>query len=275
MNKKIKKHNNKVKIILILILSIILVFILYSKFHIKEYILEIIQLNNEMKEISDNNGDIIYSINIKENDIYYNNIVDMKLNINNFNENNKYKLSINIDDKNIINQELLSNENNIELDLEKEGKKNINIILSKNDIELSNTQFFIYYVEPYSEQYLDELSNKGIQVHYRSSGNWEDYETSLNSLEKLGVKNIRADIFYSSIIKKDNTYDFDYYDKWIKMASDKGINILLEFNGLLSKINTESKKKEFTIFVNEVFKRYPQVKKYEVLNEPNFYYLTK
>ena len=165
MNKKIKKHNNKVKIILILILSIILVFILYSKFHIKEYILEIIQLNNEMKEISDNNGDIIYSINIKENDIYYNNIVDMKLNINNFNENNKYKLSINIDDKNIINQELLSNENNIELDLEKEGKKNINIILSKNDIELSNTQFFIYYVEPYSEQYLDELSNKGIQVH--------------------------------------------------------------------------------------------------------------
>ncbi len=274
MNKKVeeyvKKYNRIIKTLITLAIAIFLLGVLIS---IVQYLINKSQSNEEPQNIA--NGDGIYTTDIKENSIFYTDSFDMNLKINDFDTTSNYNILININNENIINENIVNSENKFNITLKEEGKKELNIILTKNEKEMANDKFYIYYIKPYSEQYLDELTNKGTQVHYRSSGKWEKYDISLRSLKNLGVQYIRADLYYSSVVRNDGTYNFYYYDEWIKMATDNDIKILLEFNGFPSKITTDDMTEKFTTFVNETISRYPQIKNYEVLNEPNFSYKTE
>ena len=208
-----------------------------------------------------------YNINIEQNVIYDSNL-NISVNIENGDINSIYSIKINYENDKLIEKEIVTGEK-ISINFEKEGIKNINIILYKNNEEKLNENRIIYYIEPYKSQFLEELTNKGVQVHFRSRGNYEDYSTSLNMLKKLGVSNIRADIIYTSISKSDGTYDFTYYDNWIQEAVQNKINVLLTLNQFNTVINDNDKLNMFNNFTSKVINRYPQVKLYEVLNEPN------
>ena len=209
-----------------------------------------------------------YSIEI-ENAVIYENNIDIKINIAEFQEQNNYKIKINYENNKVIEKDLNDSETKVNIQFDDEGIKNINIILYQDNIEKLNESKTIYYIEPYQNQFLEELSNKGVQVHFRKRGNYEDYTTSLNMLKKLGVSNIRAEIIYTSVIQLDGTYDFEYYDKWITEAKEKNINLILTLNQFNTVINDDEKLNMFNDFTKAVASRYPHIKYYEILNEPN------
>ena len=208
-----------------------------------------------------------YIINIEQNVIYDNNL-NIIINIENADDNAIYSVKIKYENDKLLEKKIETGEF-INIKFENEGIKNINITLYKDNEEKVNENKTIYYIRPYKTQFLEELTNKGVQVHFRSRGNYEDYATSLNMLKKLGVNNIRADIIYTSIAKNDGTYDFTYYDNWIQEAKQKNINVLLTLNQFNTVINDNDKLKMFNNFVTEVINKYTHVKSYEVLNEPN------
>ena len=189
--------------------------------------------------------------------------------IENFDMESNYSIKIAVDEVIKYDESIVNRENTIQLEFDKEGEKNINIIIYIDTQEKVNINKTVYYIEPYNEQFLDELSNKGISVHFNGSSYQEDYEQSLNLIQKLGNKNIRGDIFYWDIVKSDGKYDFSYYDKWINSVKDKNINLILILNGFPYTINTDDKLQKFSDFSQKVMERYPFIKYYEVLNEPN------
>ncbi len=163
-------------------------------------------------------------------------------------------------------------EKNIELTL-KEGKNELDIKIKNGDTIKKHEQRIIYYVEPYQKQFLDEFSNKGTVVHYRD-GRWEKYENTIDLLLNSGVKNVRSSFLYKTAVSGDG-FKFDYYDKWIPILTDNNINIIACITGMESyagsdyKISSEEEVELVNNFTKAIFERYPQIKNYEIFNEPN------
>ena len=165
----------------------------------------------------------IFSVEYPEEVVISNNI-NIKYIIENYNENDKYYIQIKCNDNLCINEEITKNENNFNIQFENEGKKVINIVLYKNDIKQCDLEKDIYYITPYEKQFLDELSNKSVQVHY-IDGTWEKYDKSLNMINYIGFKNIKSSFLWTGIEKEEGVYDFSYYDEWVKRANELGINV--------------------------------------------------
>ena len=267
MNKKLEKYEKKFnKIIRTFKLLGITIFLLGIVISIVQYTMNKSKSREENQQTENENPN--YSINVSDNKIIYESNFNINLTINNFEEDSNYNIIINLNDVVVIEQGITNNQNTFTINLSDEGMQNVNIVIYKNEEEDYNKSIIIYYIIPYKSQFLDELINKGINVHYRESNAQEDYSKSLELLEKLGIKNIRATILYSNIFKS-NDYNFSYYDNWITEASDKNINILLVLGGFNDVLNNDEKVNKFIDFTRKVMDRYPQVKKYEILNEPN------
>ena len=161
---------------------------------------------------------------------------------------------------------------NIQLTL-KEGKNELDVKIKNGDNIKKHEQRSIYYVEPYQKQFLDEFSNKGTVVHYRD-GRWEKYENTIDLLLKSGVKNVRSSFIYKTAVN-GNGFKFDYYDKWVPILTQNNINIIACVTGMESyagsdnKINSEEEVELVNNFAKSIFERYPQIKDYEIFNEPN------
>ena len=166
---------------------------------------------------------VVYSVEYPEEIVTSNNI-NIKYTIENYNESDKYIIQIQNNDKLCVNEEITKKENNFNIQFENEGKKLIKIILYKNEIKQCDLERNIYYVIPYEKQFLDELSNKSVQVHY-IDGTWEKYEKSLEMVEYSGFKNIKSSFLWTGIEKEEGKYDFSYYDKWVSKANELGINV--------------------------------------------------
>lgn len=163
-------------------------------------------------------------------------------------------------------------EKNIDVIL-KEGKNEIDVKVKNDDIIKKRRKKVIFYVEPYKKQFLDELSNKGTVVHYRD-GKWEKYENTIDLLLNSGVKNVRSSFIYKTAINGNN-FKFDYYDKWVPILTNNNINIIACITGMENyagsdyKINSEEELEAVNSFTKAIFERYPQIKNYEIFNEPN------
>lgn len=217
-------------------------------------------------------------LNIIDDETYNVNIL-----LNEVDAGSEYKVIYGIGENNIIEENIENGEKNIQFSFELEGENNCHIQIKKDDkiIEDSSWNKTLYYIRSYESQFLDGLSKRGVQVHYRANGSWEQYAKSLPLIKSLGAKNIRSDIFYTSVRKKDGDYRFDYYDEWIKEIEEKyDFNILLEFNGVgeyfgsEKHVDTEEELKEFVNFAKEIAIRYPKIINFEVLNEPNIRRIT-
>lgn len=213
---------------------------------------------------------------IINNTVIYTNECEIEILVTSLTNSEDYHVDYYIDDQKIDKSLLNQNGNKQLIKINKEGQHRIKVSLSDGNQIISEDSELIYYIEPYQRQFLDEFSNKGSIVHYLN-GSWEKYEKTSDLLINCGVKTIRTTFSWQDI-EKDNEKDifnFDYYDKWINKLTDNDVNIIACFNRISKYsgedgiINTEEEKNEFLKFAKEVINRYPQIKNYEFINEPN------
>ncbi len=200
--------------------------------------------------------------------------VQVNVTLTNKQENCNYIIKYGINN-NLI-EESMGENKTIEFSLENEGKNNCYIAIQKdnNIIDEGEWNEDFYYIDSYKEQFADELSNKGIAVHYQN-GNWERYDRTGEPLKALGVKYIRTDFSQSAIQKNDNIYDFSKYDEWLNdLTSTSEIQPIILLNGVNAGddklINNDEEVQKFVNFVDAVQEHYPEYKNIEVLNEVNY-----
>lgn len=226
------------------------------------------------KEIKEENN---IEINNLQKEVLYTNEYSFDIKIEEFEEIKEYRIEVLINDDEVLNCTLEKDEEEFLIDLGKEGIKNLRFIVYVDNEICREEELTVAYVKPYQKQFLDELSRRGVIVHY-TDGSWEKFDKSVDLLQQLGVKNVRATLSWEKIEKddKNDIFDFSGYDEWIKGLTERGINIIACFNGfqghcgLDGKINTEEEEKEFLKFASKVIERYPQIKNYEFINEPNY-----
>lgn len=132
---------------------------------------DVINLSRDIAE--ENKYQIIVA---KDENIVYSDIIPIQINIDS-----------SIDWKNItivINDceyKIDSSSSEIEYNIDGEGKKELNISIYNDKIEVNRIEKIIYYVRPYRKQFLDEKSGNGTVVHYLN-GTWEKYEKTADLL---------------------------------------------------------------------------------------------
>lgn len=271
MRFKYKKRMRKNKIffiILIFIFIILAIFLTRKSTMINNLSLD----NNFFKNYSTVVDNVKYSLTIDTN-VVYEDSFELQVEINEKDETVKYKIVVLDEGTSNIFESECKNEDNIKVPLNFEGAHNLIISILRNDEEKVKIDRKIYYIKPYKRQFLDELSNKGIQVHY-IDGTWEKYDTSIEMINYSGFRNIKSSFLWNSIENHDK-YNFNYYDKWINRANELGLNIYgcINRTGTLvgdnKKIDTKEEIEHFNNFIKILLERYPNIKCYDFLNEPN------
>lgn len=215
-----------------------------------------------------------------ENNITYSDKFLFNTKIENYDENSNYKVDIWLNEDLIMQENISSAQQKIELNLEKECKYRLQVDFYKDKEKVNSEITDIYYIMPYKKQFLDELSNNSITVHYRA-GNYENFNKSIPSLIKLGVQKIRMD-FYTGYIYKNGIYNFSNYDKWINILREQNPDLELvaiiqpssRSYGNDQKINTDEEISYYIESCKAIAEHYPEIEYFEILNEPNFKYLT-
>ena len=161
-----------------------------------------------------------------------------------------------------------------------EGKNNVKIVVTKEEKQIYSEEKSIYYIKPYVEQFNDKSEKNGVVVHYRDSNpNYEDVDQSINQLDSLGIQYIRTDFLQSSILNQTTgEYNFDKYDNWINkiISKNSNIKIVAIIDGIFKHggnriIDSDEEVDEYVEFLEAIYKKYPQIKYFQVLNEPNSY----
>lgn len=264
MNKELEKYKKKankiVKTIKLIGISVFLLGILLS---IVRYAIDRSKSLKENQNLA--NGDIEYAINLEDNTIIYENNFDINISINNFDEYIIYKVNIIIDNNIVVEQKMDKKDNVFHIELENEGSKYINILVYENDNEKLNKLLTIYYIKPYQNQFIEEMSKKGICAHYST---FEDYTRSNQQLKSLGINYVRTDFAKNRITSDDKNYNFEKYDYWVDDLNKSGIKIIaiLDDNYF---VDTEGEVNDFLKFYLEIKRRYPHINFYEIMNEVN------
>lgn len=275
MNKKLKEYIKKSnRIIRTFIMLGITIFILGVVISIMYFNVKKKRSNENMQLISSGDGSVVSFINIADGDIFYEESIDIILNIQNFIQDNLYRVEINMNGDNIIKEDISISNNSYSINFYNEGEKDLNIIIYINNEQKIVKNLKVYYVKPYQKQFLDEISKKGVVAHYRD-GKWEDYTKDIELVKNCGIKYLRTDFIWRAIDKQNGTYDFSAYDKWINRANELDLKIvaILVPNGTISgedmKINNDDELTRFLKFTEKLAHRYPEILEYEVYNEPN------
>ena len=222
-----------------------------------------------------------YILNI-DNNIVYSNILPINIKIENYSADANYKVDILLNENLVMQKNISSAEEKIELQLEREGRQTLQVDFYRNDEKTNSETVDIYYIEPYKEQFLDELSNNSVTAHYRAL-NYEDYDKSSPLLTKLGVNAIRMEFFCSWMYSDvNNTYNFSSYDKWIKDLKEKDpeIKIIAIIQPVYRNLGSDDKfssEEEVDFYVETckaIANHYPEIEYFEILNEPNHIYIT-
>ena len=168
----------------------------------------------------------------------------------------------------------IENEKKIEFVLENEGKNACEIEIEKDGEILQGSKWSkeIYYIKSYQRQFLDELSNKGIQVTLNGTKSLEDDKKSINLAKILGSKNIKYAIRCNTVaatMGKNN----DYYRELIDFTKQNNMKIygfLEDFkNWFGERIDSDSELLDFTNLVSSILVYYDGILECEVINEPN------
>lgn len=272
-----KNYRNKrikliVLIILISIISIILFLVLTMSNKNRMSSKSAIVNNKGIVEIYTADAE---NIEIVEDNLGYTTNQNYTININNKNNEN-YQLAYCVDDlktEGIIEK----GKNQIVFSLEKEGKATIKLMILKDSEIILEWKKNIYYVEPYQKQFLDKYDNNAVSTHFDYG---MDDERTIKLLKYMGIKTIRDDISWKNIENKKGEYDFSKYDDWILKLNENDIEVIAIINNpgdLLGDdkiISNENEINKMVKFITTFAKRYPMIKKYEILNEANLLYTT-
>ena len=275
MNKKLeeykKKSNRIINTFKLLGISIFLLGVLIS---IVQYVMNKAKSEEMNQQIDSESAE--YKIDLLDNTVIYENEFDINIEIEKFNEDNNYKICINSNGVQVINQELINEKNKVTVQLEDEGEKNIDIIIYKNDEENYENNLDIYYVEPYRKQFLDEFSNCSVSTHFGLVYNADSIEQSIQLLEGLGIKNVRDSIRWEKVINEEGKFDFSSIDTWYNRLKEKNINLFAILFGSAKEqlgddniVSNDSELVEYGDYVEKVISQYPDISMVEVWNEPN------
>ena len=161
----------------------------------------------------------------------------------------------------------------------KEGANNIDVAIFENNSKLYNCSKIIYYIKPYKKQFLDELTYQSVCIKPKYMS---DLTPEILLLKSLGVNQVRTDILLTSVYK-DGQKNFKNVDNWVSKFLQNDIDIELVVNtdknstlfGNDGKISSEEELNNFLSMINEISNKYSSINKFEILNEPNFYYTSQ
>lgn len=210
MSKKIDEYKKKAnRILKTLIVIPILIFVLGILISIINFTMRIQKSEQDNLE---NFEEIGFTTNIEKDSVYYENNININLNINNYKTESTYSIIVLVNEEKNLEERDCKEQNILTITTNDEGEKDIKIILYENDVEKYQETTKIYFVRPYKKQFLDELSNNGISAHF--SKNMDNIKT-LELLKKLGIRYIRDDIAWKDIEEQNGNMNFSKCDDWI------------------------------------------------------------
>ncbi len=156
-----------------------------------------------------------------------------------------------------------------------DGRYDINVFVSIDGIKYTKYSYDINYIVPNNAR----STSKGYNVSYLSG---EAGKERLDLLKASGVYQVRASGFWNEIETSKGVYKWATLDSHMKNAAENEIDDLyvlglyntglyktLDENGKLVMMGSEEERQAFVNYAVEVAKRYPQIKRYEIWNEPN------
>ena len=230
--------------------------------------------NSLSNQIQDENEKIEISLN---DNIIYNNVLKFKAKIENFNDKNVYNIccelnGISLEKINVKseNAEISCNLTDVE-----EGKNIIKTSYYVNEKKIGDLSFEIFYIKPYTKQFLDELSNIGFSTHFGYMYS-QDNQKDINLLNKMGCFNVRDDIRFN-LLNRTNALE------WVNMLNENNMKLYAIIMPQLENefgedkiVNSDMELDVYKDILKKVIEKIDaKVYKYEMYNEPNWTIYTK
>lgn len=220
-------------------------------------------------------SECIIDIN-SEDSCIYGNYLETSVKITDIKKDAVYKLECVLNSEKVGEYTIFNTNEVKNIEIKKEGENLVDIKLFKDDECIASISREVYVIFPYQRQFLDELNSNGISTHFNYK--LDDFRT-IKFLKNLGIHIVRDDISWKYIEGNKGEYDFSHDDEWIKELYENDMELIAIINNpgeLLGDDYKISNDEEVTSLVNFVVafaKRYPQIKYYEILNEPNLKYI--
>lgn len=233
--------------------------------------------NYGISDLNEDSGENSYSFEIDDEDGFvYSDTLKIKINILKYSNDNNYNIVCLDNDIEQKNMTISSDYVETELELN-EGKNDILVKIYNNDSLENEYSKCVYYIKPYTHQFLDELTLKGVGCQFRPTIYETNYKKSINLITKIGAQVVRCDLKWHTLQAPSGKYIYlDYYDGWINSLKEKNIKIIAPISGMGNflgsdqQISSEEESKKFINFYNFVSDRYNGKLDYvELFNEPN------
>lgn len=161
------------------------------------------------------------------------------------------------------------------LPIKNDGEYLITIYISSDGINFDAYSYDICYINP--------ISTKSINKGYAGIGLKEGVavDERLELLESAGVWTMRQSVYWNEIEQSKGKYNWSNMDNYIKKAIDKGVEVIMPLglinslyrttddNGNTVTMGSDEEISAFVKYALALAKRYPQITKYEIWNEPN------
>lgn len=233
--------------------------------------------NYGISDLNEDSGENSYSFEIDDEDGFvYSDTLKIKINILKYSNDNNYNIVC--WDNGIEQKNMAISSDYVETELElNEGKNDILVKIYNNGSLENEYSKCVYYIKPYTHQFLDELTLKGVGCQFRPTIYETNYKKSINLITKIGAQIVRCDLKWHTLQAPSGKYIYlDYYDGWINSLKEKNIKIIAPISGMGNflgsdqQISSEEESKKFINFYNFVSDRYNGKLDYvELFNEPN------
>lgn len=164
----------------------------------------------------------------------------------------------------------------LEFAVQDEGYHNLCAQLLHNGVLYYEYEFEQYYISSVSNT---AYSQRGFNIHYDADKDFSDDGTMLKA---SGTPVVRVGLSWNGVEKEKGVYDFSNADEMFASLGEYDLDCVCiidsyHFGNELypdengdPMMRTEEQINAFADFAIATVKRYPQVKKWEIFNEPNF-----
>ena len=256
----------------LLVLFLISIFLIVHKF---------VKQEENSYSATDNRSDISQRIEtdtinmsmIYEQNVIYEKKFEFTAYVQNIDPEKTYKMVFIINGENFTEKFITSNGENIIIDnIENinEGENSFEMQFFVDEVQIGTINFSLYYVDPYTKQFLDEMSTVGFSTHFGYMYN-QDGDMDIQLMKNMGCFNVRDDIRFN-LLHRENGLD------WVDDLNDNDINLYAiimpppdEGFGDDKILNSDDELNVFTDIMQYVAEKINnKVYKYEMYNEPNW-----
>lgn len=256
----------------LLVLFLISIFLIVHKF---------VKQEENSYSATDNRSDISQRIEtdtinmsmIYEQNVIYEKKFEFTAYVQNIDPEKTYKMVFIINGENFTEKFITSNGENIIIDnIENinEGENSFEMQFFVDEVQIGTINFSLYYVDPYTKQFLDEMSTVGFSTHFGYMYN-QDGDMDIQLMKNMGCFNVRDDIRFN-LLDRENALD------WVDNLNNNNIKlyaiIMPPPDEGFGNDNILNSKEELNVFSNImksiVNKIDDKVYRYEMYNEPNW-----